>query len=253
MTRTCAHRKPRNARSKRALEKRAPKAVENPKTVLFLRGTTCSQIVQDALGDLTQLRQPLAKKFTKKNPIHPFEDASSLEFFAEKNDASFLVFGSSSKKRPHGLTLVRTFGYKVLDMLELALDPASFRRLHQFRGKKPAVGLRPLVVFAGTAFESTVPDEYTMARSMLTDFFVGDRTADKVDVEGLQYVVSITADESAADAASAAAGAGPGKPPIHLRVYLIRTRRSGQRLPRVEVSREETLPPPLRLDARQSR
>lgn len=233
------YRKPRNARSKRALEKRAPKAVENPKTVLFLRGTTCSQVVQDALGDLTQLRQPLAKKFTKKNPIHPFEDASSLEFFAEKNDASFLVFGSSSKKRPHGLTLVRTFGYKVLDMLELALDPASFRRLTQFRGKKPAVGLRPLVVFAGTAFESTVPDEYTMARSMLTDFFVGDRTADKIDVEGLQYVVSITADESATDAAPAVGG-GPGKPPIHLRVYLIRTKRSGQRLPRVEVSHTHT-------------
>ena len=43
------HRKPRNARSKRALEKRAPKAVENPKTALILRGTSCSQIVRLAL------------------------------------------------------------------------------------------------------------------------------------------------------------------------------------------------------------
>ncbi|KAJ4403208.1 rRNA-binding ribosome biosynthesis protein rpf2 [Gnomoniopsis sp. IMI 355080] len=219
--------KPRNARSKRALEKRAPKAIENPKTVLFLRGTTCSQVTQDALADLFALRQPLAKKFTKKNAIHPFEDASSLEFFSEKNDASFLVFGSSSKKRPHCLTFARTFGGKILDMLELYLDPESMRTLKQFKGKKPAIGLRPMVVFAGTAWESTVQNEYTVAKSMLTDFFCGERTADKIDVEGLQYVVVLTADEGA-DVEGA-------KPAIHLRVYLIQTKRSGQKLPRVEV------------------
>lgn len=228
--------KPRNARSKRALEKRAPKEKENPKTCLFLRGTTCSQVTQDALADLYSLRQPLAKKFTKKNAIHPFEDATSLEFFSEKNDASLLVFGSSSKKRPHSLTLVRTFGHRVLDMLELGLDADSFRRLAQFRGKKPAVGLRPMLVFAGPAFESTVPDEFTMAKSMLTDFFAGERGpgSDKVDVEGLQYVVVVSADEAEAQAT----GLGDGsvsKPAIHLRSYLIQTKRSGQRLPRVEV------------------
>merc|ERR1711977_623496 len=123
--------KPRNARSKRALDKKAPKAIENPKTALFLRGTTCSQVTQDALTDLYQLRIPLAKKFTKKNAIHPFDDAASLEFFSEKNDASLLVFGSSSKKRPHAITFVRTFGYKVLDMLELYLEAESFRTLAQ--------------------------------------------------------------------------------------------------------------------------
>lgn len=210
--------------------------MENPKTALFLRGTTCSQVVQDALADLTQLRQPLAKKFTKKNAVHPFEDASSLEFFSEKNDASLLVFGSSSKKRPHCLTFARTFGHKLLDMLELNLDAESYRRLAQFRGKKPAVGLRPMVVFAGTAFESTVANEYTMAKSILTDFFVGDRTTDKIDVEGLQYIVSVTAEEEGASGAAD----GLGKPAIHLRVYLIRTKRSGQRLPRVEVSQEDS-------------
>lgn len=129
---------------------------------------------------------------------------------------------------------MRTFGYKNLDMLELYLDPDSYRRLSQFRGKKPAVGLRPMLVFAGTAFESTVASEYTMAKSMLTDFFAGERNAEKIDVEGLQYVVAVTAEEGSAG------GLGDGsKPAIHLRVYLIRTKRSGQRLPRVEVSRLE--------------
>ncbi|KAI2464575.1 Brix-domain-containing protein [Annulohypoxylon bovei var. microspora] len=218
--------KPRNARSKRALEKKAPKVVENPKTALFLRGTTCSQIAQDALTDLYSLRQPLAKKFTKKNAIHPFEDPASLEFFSEKNDTSLLVFGSSSKKRPHTLTLARTFATKILDMLELHLDPESYRRISQFKGRKFAVGLRPMMLFSGTAFESPVANEYTMAKSMLIDLFKGDPSSDKIDVEGLQYLVSISADEPVGDVV---------KPAIHLRIYLISTKRSGQRLPRVEV------------------
>ncbi|KAH8174040.1 brix domain-containing protein [Sarocladium implicatum] len=218
--------KPRNARSKRALEKREPKAIENPKTCLFLRGTTCSQLVQDALAELYALRVPLAKKFTKKNPVHPFDDASSLEFFSEKNDASLLCFGSSQKKRPHTLTLVRTFGHKVLDMLELGLDAEAFRTMAQFKTKKFAIGLRPMVLFAGSAFESPVSNEYTLAKSMFLDFFKGD-PSDKIDVEGLQYIVSISADEESADT--------DVKPAIHLRVYLISTKRSGQKLPRVEV------------------
>lgn len=172
------------------------------------------------------MHQPLAKKFTKKNPIHPFDDATSLEFFSEKNDASLLVFGSSSKKRPHALTFVRTFAYKVFDMLELYLNPETFRTLSQFKTQKFAVGLKPMLLFAGTAFESPVPNEFTLAKSMLIDFFKGEPT-DKIDVEGLQYIVSVTAEDTP--------GEGDAKPAIHLRTYLIHTKRSGQRLPRVEV------------------
>lgn len=219
-------RKPRNARSKRALDKKAPKPVENPKKALFLRGTTCSQKTQDALTDLYSLRRPLAQKFTKKNEIHPFEDAASLEFFSEKNDASLLVFGSSSKKRPHTLTVARTFGYKILDMLELNLDPDSLRLLVEFKNTKCAVGLKPMLLFSGTPFESPIPNEYTMAKSFFTDFFKGE-PAEKVDVEGLQYMVSISARDTV-DGEDA-------KPKIHLRVYLIKTKKSGQKLPRVEV------------------
>ncbi|CAI4216708.1 unnamed protein product [Parascedosporium putredinis] len=183
--------KPRNARSKRALEKREPKAVENPKTALFLRGTSCSQI---------------------KNEIHPFEDASSLEFFSEKNDASLFVFGSTSKKRPHALTFARMFGHKTLDMLELYLDPELPPHL-----------------------PSPIENEYTLAKSMLTDFFAARETTEKIDVEGLQYIVSVTAEDPVDDDA---------KPTIHVRVYLIQTKRSGQRLPRVETMLKEALKKP---------
>ncbi|KAK4128594.1 Brix-domain-containing protein [Parathielavia appendiculata] len=225
--------KPRNARSKRALEKRAPKAVENPKTALFLRGTSCSQITQDALGDLYALRQVYSKRFQKKNPVHPFEDASSLAFFSEKNDCSLLLFGSSSKKRPHTITFVRTFDYKILDMLEFYLDAETFRSIAQFKNEKVPVGTRPLMVFAGTAFESPVPNAFTMAKSMLIDFFRGE-TSDKIDVEGLRYCVVVTADEPTAS--ETASGDDPAaKPVLRLRVYTIRTKRSGQKLPRVEL------------------
>jgi ribosome production factor 2 len=221
--------KPKNARSKRALEKRDPKLVENFKTTLFLRGEKCSSIVQLALVDLRQLKKPHEIHFTKKNPIHPFEDASSLEFFSEKNDASLLVFGCHSKKRPHCITLVRMFMHKVLDMLELYIDPESLRTISQFKGNKAGAGMKPMIAFSGTLFESPVPNAYTLAKSLFLDLFKGEE-AGSVDVEGLQYMIHIAAGEEEGEASGIAK-----LPTIHLRVYKIITKKSGQKLPRVEV------------------
>lgn len=105
-----------------------------------------------------------------------------------------------------------------------------------------------MVVFAGTAFENPVTDEYTLARSLLHDFFrcEGGSSEDsgKIDVEALQYVVSITCDEPAYSsmaeatvARSGVAGVDPAnKQTLRLRVYSIRTKRAGgSKLPRVEV------------------
>ncbi|KAF2088158.1 Brix-domain-containing protein [Saccharata proteae CBS 121410] len=217
--------KPKNARSKRALEKKEPHITENPKTTLFLRGTSCSQICQLALADLHTMKNPLAIKFSKKNEIHPFDDPSSLEFFSEKNDASLMVFGHHSKKRPHCLTVVRMFNWKVLDMLELYIDPESFRTLSQFKNEKCAVGLKPLLAFSGTPFESPVANQYTLAKSFFADLFRGHDTQ-SVDVEGLQYMIHFSVEEEVD---------GKPAPQIHMRVYKILTKRSGQKLPRVEV------------------
>lgn len=181
--------------------------------------------MQLVLADLNALKRPLAIKFTKKNDIHPFEDASSLEFFSLKNDASLLVLGHHSKKRPHALTIARTFDSKLLDMLELYVDPESFRQLQQFKNKKCAVGLKPMVTFSGTPFESPTPTAYTLAKSLFLDLFKGPETK-QVDVEGLQYMIHISAGEEVE---------GELPPQIHFRVYLIKTKRSGQKLPRVEV------------------
>lgn len=68
------------------------------------------------------LKRPDAISFSKKNAVRPFEDASSLEFWAQKNDASIFLVGQSTKKRPNGLTIARTFDHRVLDMVELGVD-----------------------------------------------------------------------------------------------------------------------------------
>ncbi|QDS68334.1 hypothetical protein FKW77_010700 [Venturia effusa] len=216
---------PKTARTKREVDKKAPQLVENPKTTLILRGEKCSQVVQLALVDLNSLKRPLSIKFTKKNAIHPFEDPSSLEFFSEKNDASLLIYGLTSKKRPHALTFARTYQYKILDMLELYLDPETFRTLSQFKNAKCAVGLKPMLSFSGSLFDSPVPNAYTLAKSLFTDLFRGADVTE-IDVEGLQYMIHISCGEEVE---------GQPAPQIHLRNYRIVTKKSGQKLPRVEV------------------
>lgn len=68
------------------------------------------------------LKRPHAISFSKKNTVRPFEDASSLEFWAQKNDASMFVVGQSTKKRPDGLTFVRMYDNRVLDMCEVGVE-----------------------------------------------------------------------------------------------------------------------------------
>ncbi|KAJ4372078.1 rRNA-binding ribosome biosynthesis protein rpf2 [Neocucurbitaria cava] len=217
--------KPKNARAKRAMAKREPQQTENPKTTLFLSGQKTSQILKLAVADLCTLKRPFVERFTKKNDIHPFDDASSLEFFSQKNDTSLLVLSLHSKKRPHCMTLARTFSHKILDMLEVYINPETFRTLQQFKNKKPSVGLKPLLSFHGTVFEDPVQTKYTLAKSLFIDLFKGQDAAE-VDVEGLQYLISISAAEPT--------DASP-TPQIKLRFYLLRTKRSGQKLPRIEV------------------
>ncbi|CAO2656618.1 Nn.00g054210.m01.CDS01 [Neocucurbitaria sp. VM-36] len=207
------------------MAKREPQQNENPKTTLFVSGQKTSQILKLAVADLCTLKRPFVERFTKKNDIHPFDDASSLEFFSLKNDTSLLVLSLHSKKRPHCLTLARTFSHKILDMLEVYINPETFRTLQQFKNKKPSIGLKPLISFHGTVFEDPNQTKYTLAKSLFIDLFKG-QDATEVDVEGLQYLISISASEPT-DALP--------NPQVKLRFYLLRTKRSGQKLPRIEV------------------
>ena len=113
----------------------------------------------------------------------------------------------------------------MLDMLEFSVVQETARTLQQFKGEKCKIGLKPMLSFSGSQFESPVANEYTLAKSLFVDFFRGGETQ-AVDVEGLQLLISFSVGEEAVDG---------GKAEIQMRCWRIITRRSGQRVPRVEV------------------
>ncbi|KAK7204633.1 Brix domain-containing protein [Myxozyma melibiosi] len=222
--------KPRNARSKRAQVAREPKLIENTKKALTVRGSTCSLTVQNAMADLVAYKQPDVKKFQKKNQIHPFEDASSLEFFSQKNDASLVLFGSSSKKRPDTLTFFRSFNYQILDMFELRM--LTYKAISEFKKNAVNVGMKPMFSFVGPIFDSH--PHYKMVKSMLLDFFRGEQLT-MLDLEGLQYIIQVSA---AGDGnISVYSGDTSSLPDINFRVYQLKTYKSKTqtKVPRVEL------------------
>lgn len=196
--------------------------MENTKTALFIQGSTGNKLLHDVMCDLAAFKKPDIKRFLKKNDIKPFEDAAPLEFFSEKNDCSLLVFLSSNKKRPNNLTFVRTFDYKIYDMIELRVQQ-NYKLLADFRKTTFQIGLKPMFVFNGPVFD-THP-VFKHVKLLFLDFFRGT-TTDLIDVAGLQYVITLTATEAEED---------QPLPHVFFRVYKLKTLRSGQKLPRVEL------------------
>ena len=93
-------------RAARIAAKREPQLVEGSKCLLLLKGPSSSEILNEAMKDLAALKKPDIRSLSRKNDIRPFEDASSLEFLATKNDCAAFLMTSHSKKRPHSLILV---------------------------------------------------------------------------------------------------------------------------------------------------
>ncbi|RHZ61145.1 rRNA-binding ribosome biosynthesis protein RPF2 [Aspergillus thermomutatus] len=220
--------KPKNPRTARILKAREPQLIEPPKRTLFMHGSKCPTALNTVLKTLHSLTVPNSVLFHKKNEnIHPFESAESIEFLANKNECGIVVFGSSSKKRPNCVTVARIFDSKLLDMCELMLlpnpDGDSIPAMNNLK-MQIGIGLRPMLLFTGTAWEDSNSAAHVMLKSMFVDMFKGEES-DKIDVEGLQYVLMIAAEEPTDGLA----------PVIHLRWYKVRTKRSGHKLPRVEL------------------
>lgn len=108
-------------------------------------------------------------------------------------------------------------------MIEFGIEESSFRPLESFKNAKFAIGMKPMISFSGSLFDSA--PNYKLVKSMFLDFFRGE-TVKAIDVEGLQYIVSIAVSEPTDLVPS---------PPVHIRVHMIKTKKSGQKLPRVEV------------------
>ncbi|OJD14870.1 hypothetical protein AJ78_04817 [Emergomyces pasteurianus Ep9510] len=224
--------KPKNPRTARILKAREPQLIEPAKRILLLHGPKCPQPLNTVLKTFHALTKPHSVLFHKKNEnIHPFENVEGIEFLAGKNECGIVIFGSSNKKRPNCVTLVRIYNSKVLDMCEMLLlggqgDQENEMEKEDMRKMKLniGVGMKPMMLFAGSAWEDATSPVYAMLKSMLLDMFKGEET-DKIDVEGLQYLLTVAAEEPVEGS----------QPVIHLRWHKIRTKKSGQKLPRVEL------------------
>jgi ribosome production factor 2 len=196
------------------------------------------------------LKRPHAISFSKKNVVRPFEDATSLEFWAQKNDASMFVLGQSTKKRPNGLTIARMFDGRLLDMCELGVD--QFVSMDEFKVRslgmsysfhisclihvqtpKPQQGHKPMLHFASELFD-THP-RFIQLKSLLMDLFNGE-VIESVYLSGLEHVISITVAPSSETPASVSDAQTEGPlPTVHIRGYTVKLLASGQRVPRVEL------------------
>ena len=119
-----AIKKPRNARSKRAMDKRLPQLSEPVKSALIVNASHSSALVSQALHQLGAMKKPNAISFSKKksNDINPFVETSSIEFLSVKNDCPLVLVGDSRKKRKDNLTWIRLFDGRILDMIEMGID-----------------------------------------------------------------------------------------------------------------------------------
>ncbi|KAF1376200.1 hypothetical protein PFLUV_G00207820 [Perca fluviatilis] len=206
--------KPKTKRSKRFLENRASKLAEDVKTAMIMKGGNTNQTVTQALKDIYSLKKPNAVLYKKKNITRPFEDSTSLEFFSKKTDCSLFLFGSHNKKRPNNLVFGRLFDFHVLDMIEVGIE--KYVSLSDIKNSKCPEGTKPMLVFAGEAFDSDI--EYKRLKSLLIDFFRGP-TVSAVRLAGLEHVLHFTAVE--------------GK--IYMRSYRCLLKKSGCRTPRIEL------------------
>ena len=218
--------KPKKARSKRVLDAREPQEIESARTAIFVKTTHTTPVVQSTLKSLQALKRPDAIAFNKKNTVRPFEDTASLTFWSQKNDASLFLIGSSSKKRPDNLVLVRMFDYQVLDMLELGILPTSdIKSL----AADISPGHKPLLHFASPLFD-TEPI-YGQVKSMLLSFFNGEEIPE-ICLPGIQHVVSVTLSPLPPSSSTTPSPTST----IHIRTYTIKYLSSGTRIPKVSLT-----------------
>ncbi|GFS43746.1 ribosome production factor 2 homolog [Trichonephila inaurata madagascariensis] len=178
--------KPKTRKGKRILQKREPKLIENDKVTLFLRGKNANNVVLTAMKDFFQYSVniffPLCL-YHRKNDMAPFEDASPLEFYGTKKDASLFMFGSHNKKRPNNLVAGRLFNHQILDMFEFGIE--EFKPMKDFKVSKIAKGNKPMLLFTD-GFDET--NDTKRLKNFFIDFFRGP-VIEKIYLKGLEHLL----------------------------------------------------------------
>jgi len=150
------------------------------------------------------------------------------------------VVGQTTKKRPHGLTFVRMYDGRVLDMTEVGVE--SWVGMADFKTPKSTPGHKSLMHFASELFD-THP-RFIQLKSILIDFFNGE-VIESICLPGLEHVISISCAPTPTALNNTTVNMYPSQhpspddtsilPKIHIRTYTTKLLASGTRIPRVEL------------------
>ena len=230
---------PKTKAGRRALEKKAPKIIEEPRKALVLSGHKTNQLIKEFLIDVQRMKATECVKLThRKHDILPFESGGDVEIehFSSKSDASLFILGNHTKKRPDNVIMGRFFDYKLYDMVEFGVS--EYKGIHSFGASTiPQLGNKPAFVFVGQEF-STHP-ALIQTKSLLLDFFRG-RQIEQVNLKGLDRVVYVTY-EPPRDGAT---------PVIVFRQFAVKYKKSGTTVPKVVL---DEMGPRCRLTVRRRR
>lgn len=171
----------RKARVERLLKKRAPQLVENTKNALIFRGNHTSQDVCNILKDFSMMCKPNCRALSRNNDIRPFEDSTSLEFLAQKNDCSLFIMGSHSKKRPNNIVMGRLHDGHLLDAVEFGVN--AFNCVADLsKAFAKSVGSKPMFVFIGDQWDTDA------SFGRIQNLFIGTAAPLLIVVFSLNYV-----------------------------------------------------------------
>jgi len=203
-------------KTRKVLQRREDKIIENSKKAMFIKGPQTSDILNRVMVDLCSLKQPDVVNYSQKNDFRPFEDVSGIEFLSNKSDCSLFVFGSHTKKRPHHITIGRTFSNRIFDMIEFGVQ--NFKSMSSFSAEKPSVGNHPLLIFSGEEFDQK--EEFKKFANIMLDFFRGSIENDAVNLTGIEHTLVFTST--------------PDK--IYMRGYNLKFQKSGSKTPYTELN-----------------
>jgi len=209
-------------KGRRELQRRQPHRKEiAAKSLLCLHGGCTSDVLKSLINDIAMMKYGECHKMNKKNAnIRPFEGGGevSLEFYAEKSNASTFAFAShQKKKRPNSLTLGRFYNHQLYDAVELLVE--NFEQISKF-GKvasSATVGSKPCMLFLGDRFETD--STMKMLKNIITDIFRG-RVVSRINLKGIDRSIVVSATDD-------------GK--ILFRQFAIKYKKSGTRLPLVHL------------------
>lgn len=207
--------KPLTRKGKRILEKRQPQLIEGQKNLLCFKCNTANQYVTNLMRDIAKLRRSTTVFFSRKNDIHPLEDASKVEILCSRNETPLFMCANHSKKRPNNLLIGRTYDNELLDLFEFEVK--NFMQMQEFKVPKKTLEGKGIVNFIGDAFDTQ--HEYIRLKNLFIDIF-GTREQEGIRLNGIEYIMTVAAIEGI----------------IHVRLYHITLVKSGSRLPYVKLN-----------------